>query len=476
MGELLASVRNTGEWLEREICPLPEQEQIEKYAEAFYGLAKLFLDMPCQQERLGDGVLEQLLEQVREKVCRGCGRETHCWRDNYFVSCRMVYELFEELQQEGAFSEPLLQEVKQYCARKAQLCRALEQGYEAARQNLMWNNRLMEQRQAVGEQIFQTAELLKKAAEGFRGDTKKEALLWKKLKRELRLLNISMQGIRVLCTEDGRTEIYLTLAARRRSCVSAKTIAEILSDCCKETMRPAWNCRAAVAELPEHFHFVTDTKYQMLCGISRITKAGEMVSGDNYAFLQKDTGKVVMSLADGMGSGVRACQESETVIELLEQFLDAGFPQETAVRMINSCMLLQNRDQMFSTIDLCMVDLYNANCDMIKSGAAATFLCQGSEIEVIQARAFPAGVLQQSDFASIHRQLSSGTTIVMMTDGVLEALPQEQREERMVELIKKTECANAREHARRLMERIYLMQKLQASDDMTILIGTIWEK
>lgn len=64
----------------------------------------------------------------------------------------------------------------------------------------------------------------------------------------------------------------------------------------------------------------------------------------------------------------------------------------------------------------------------------------------------------------------------MMTDGVLEALPQEQREERMVELIKKTECANAREHARRLMERIYLMQKLQASDDMTILIGTIWEK
>ena len=38
--------------------------------------------------------------------------------------------------------------------------------------------------------------------------------------------------------------------------------------------------------------------------------------------------------------------------------------------MINSCMLLQNREQMYSTIDLCMVDLYNAKCDLMKSGAA----------------------------------------------------------------------------------------------------------
>ena len=32
------------------------------------------------------------------------------------------------------------------------------------------------------------------------------------------------------------------------------------------------------------------------------------------------------------------------------------------------------------------------------------------------------------------------------------------------------------DHARRLMEKVYLSQKLQARDDMTILVGTIWEK
>jgi stage II sporulation protein E len=139
-------------------------------------------------------------------------------------------------------------------------------------------------------------------------------------------------------------------------------------------------------------------------------------------------------------------------------------------------MLLQNGQQMFSTIDLCMVDLYNAGCDLIKSGAASTFIMQGNEIEVIHGDSFPTGIMQQADYESRHRQLSSGSTIVMMTDGVMEALPAEDGERLMAELIGKTASQNAREHAKRLMERVYLMEKLHARDDMTILVGTLWKK
>lgn len=493
MGELLASVRSAGEWLSaagersrreescqrrpgRGVYPLPEQEQLQKYAEAFFGLSKLFLEMPSQKEHLGDSDLEGLFDSVRGQACSGCGRASICWDNDYFQSCRMLYELFMELQYEGEYSKELLSEIQTRCARDGKLARAMSECYEDARRTLMWNNRMMEQRMAVGEQIYQTAQLLQRTASGFRGAPDMEAQIYKKLKKEMRYLDITLIDLRIFFCEGERMEVYLTLSARKRTCVSAKTIAEALSDCCKEKMRPAWNCRAAVEGEPANFHFVPDTKYQIFCGIAKITKAGEMVSGDNYAFLQKDTGKVVMSLADGMGSGVGACRESEKVIDLLEQFLDAGFPQETAVRMINSCMLLQNRQQMFSTIDLCMIDLYNAKCDMIKSGAAATFLSYGKEIEVIRSNAFPAGIMQQSDYESMHRQLSSGCTVIMMTDGVLEALPEEGREECMAELIRKTESPNAREYAQRLMERVYLMQKLQARDDMTILIGNIWEK
>ena len=486
MSEVLASewtAARPGIWKGREpyasgfgdmACPLPEKEQLQRYADAFLGLAKLFQRLPCQKERLGDGDVERLFAEVRAQVCAGCGRETVCM--GHARHGRMLYELLDALEHGEGVSQKLQERLAQQCARPERLEHALHACYGQARTELMWNNRMMEQRMAAGEQIFQTAQLLRHVSESFTGAPRREQKIGGKLRRELRGLDVELGGIRVFACEDGRTEIYLLLRAGRRTCVSARSIAQLLSECCGEAMRPAQNCRAAVSREPAAFHFVPDTKFQLLCGISRITRAGEMVSGDNFAFLEKDTGKVVMSLADGMGSGVGACRESETVIELLEQFLDAGFPQETAVRMINSCMLLQNRQQMFSTIDLCMVDLYGAGCDMIKSGAAPTFLYRGNEIEVIGAGAFPAGVMQQSDYESMHRQLRPGDSVVMMTDGVLEALPEEERERLMAELVGRSASRNAREYARRLMEKVYLMQKLQARDDMTILVGTLWNK
>lgn len=486
MGELLASTKRAGavNLIGRRgfdadtgyINLSPEREQLRKYADAFYGLAKLFQDMPCQKERLGDSDLEGLFESVRGQACTGCGREMDCWREQYFQSCRMLYELFEDLEYDGSFSEEITDMLSKQCVRPELVSGAMMECYSTARQNLLWSNRMMEQRMAAGEQIYQTARLFREIADGFTASPEREQRIWKKLRRELRFFGIELCDIKIFVCSGERQEIYLMLRAGKRVCVSAKTIAEILSECCREKMRPAWNCRAAVGGETANFHFVPDTKFQIFCGISKMTKAGELVSGDNYAFLQKDTGKVVMSLADGMGSGVGACRESERVIELLEQFLDAGFPQETAVRMINSCMLLQNSQQMFSTIDLCMIDLYNATCDLIKSGAASTFIKRGNEIEVIRSHAFPTGVMQQSDYESMHRQLTPGSTVIMMTDGVLEALPEEDGERMMAELIGKCASRNAREYAQRLMERVYMMQKMQARDDMTILVGNIWEK
>lgn len=484
MGELLAAAEWTGMVCQnkrrgKEMTSLylkPEREQIRRYAEAFYGLAKLFQDMPCQKERLSDQELEQLFDEVRQQTCINCSYVDVCWKKQYFQSCRMMYELLSDLEYDGAYSEERLNRLEEQCVRAQELSETLEHCYTMARQLLLWNNQMLEQRMAAGEQIYQTAELLRGIADGSRDVPEQEKRIWKRLKRELHFWGIELCDLYVFAGEEDRMEMYLMLRAEKQVCVSAKSIAEVLSDCCGEKMRPSRDCRAAVRKETEVFHFVPDTRFQICCGIARLTKSGELVSGDNYAFLEKDTGKVVMSLADGMGSGVGACRESERVIELLEQFLEAGFPQETAVRMINSCMLLQNSRQMFSSIDLCMIDLYNATCDLIKSGAAATFIKRGNEIEVLHAKTFPAGMLQQSDYESMHRKLQSGSTVIMMTDGVLEALPEEDRERKMAELIVRCASRNAREYAQRLLERAYMLQQMQAKDDMTVLIGTIWEK
>ena len=463
-------------WQAASRYPLPEREQLEQYAEAFFSLADLFQKLPCQKERFGDAELEQLLLQVQETACAGCARGMECWRTNYYENWNVIFHLMDQLELEGEITQEGIAQLEEVCTLPKETARAVTQAYMKQRSNLLWNNRMLEQRMAAGEEIYQTAVLWRTMAQGMAGSPRKEEKLSAKIWPELRSLGMELGSLRIVQRGEDGAEVFLVLRARKKLPVSAKTIAELLSDCMGEKMRPAWNCTAVPGESFETFHFVPETRYQILCGISRITKDGELVSGDNYAFLQKDTGRIVMSLADGMGSGVGACQESEKVIELLEQFFQAGFPQETAVRMINSCMLLQNRDQMFSTLDLCMVDLYNAKCDFVKSGAAATFLMQGDELEVIRGRGLPAGILQQSDYESLHRQLGEGDTVVMMTDGVLDALPLEREEETMKEIIMDVHEASPKEISRGILERVLGYSDYRAKDDMTVLVAGMWKK
>ena len=164
------------------------------------------------------------------------------------------------------------------------------------------------------------------------------------------------------------------------------------------------------------------------------------------------------------------------MIELLEQFLDAGFNKETAVRMINSALVLQGGMQMFSTIDLCAIDLYNGSCELMKIGASTTFFKRNNWVEAVTSTSLPVGMLQTVDFDCTSKKLTSGDFIIMISDGVLDALPPKNAEEVMKELIMEIQTTNASEFAKALLERVLIYQNCRAMDDMTVLVGGVWKK
>ena len=124
--------------------------------------------------------------------------------------------------------------------------------------------------------------------------------------------------------------------------------------------------------------FCGGCKLPVLYGVAKLTKEMEKVSGDNYICRQEEAGRFVMCLSDGMGSGVEACRESEEVVELLEQFLESGFTQETAAKMVNSALVMKGQEGIFSTVDICAVDLYTGICTLPESGGFRHFYQKGS--------------------------------------------------------------------------------------------------
>ena len=77
-------------------------------------------------------------------------------------------------------------------------------------------------------------------------------------------------------------------------------------------------------------------------------------------------------------------------------------------------------------------------------------------MEVVESTSLAAGLVSQTDFDTTTKKLYDGDYLVMMTDGVLDALPGD-RTEQMKQLLLEVKNSEPR-------------------DDMTVLVARIWKK
>ena len=130
----------------------------------------------------------------------------------------------------------------------------------------------------------------------------------------------------------------------------------------------------------------------------------------------------VMRCSAKPGSGETANRDSEAVIGWLERFLSAGFDEKTAVRLINSVLLLRTEGKSYSTVDISVVNPYAGTCEFIKLGAAGTFIKRENWVESVEAATMPVGMFGEADYDTKEKKLYDGDFVIMMSDGVAEAL------------------------------------------------------
>ena len=187
-------------------------------------------------------------------------------------------------------------------------------------------------------------------------------------------------------------------------------------------------------------------------------------------------GRQGVALSDGMGSGEKACRESTLVIELLEELLEAGFPEKTAIQMINTTLVMGGEEIHFSTIDMSVFDLYTGTCELIKAGASSTFIKKKDKVEHLSSTSLPIGVLHTIEIDSVKRQLEDGDFVIMVTDGIMDALPVGEQDILLETIIQGTAMNNPKEMAHHILEQVLNWNGDAAPmDDMTVLVVGLWE-
>lgn len=458
-----------------EVPEVKREDRLRGYAESFEGLSKVFLHMSERKDGYSQEEYGRFQNELTGKLCLNCDSCAICWETETAPIYEILPRLIGEIMEKGRASREQQDELGRYCKRSRDMVTEAIRVFERVSLNRAWYNRLLENRQTIAEQLDAMAYIMQDCA-------KEEVLLDAKEKGKLMELRyhakecgIIIEQLHLYETVDGHLKLAVCMRSKA-GCVSTKTFLNLANRILGRKMRGQAEAKTFVSKDPVDFIFSEDTKFRSVQGIERRKKDGAYVSGDNFSILELENGNFLMGLSDGMGSGSTACKESELVLDLVEKFLEAGFSMETAIRMMNSAMVLKGEEDLFSTVDLCNIDLYNGKAAFFKIGAAASFLKREGEVRCFSSPSLPVGVGNNPEIECQEMALKNGDFVVMVTDGVLEYLHVPRPEETMCEIIESIDCRHPGVLVKKIMERVLLFTGGRVQDDMTILATCVWEK
>ena len=215
----------------------------------------------------------------------------------------------------------------------------------------------------------------------------------------------------------------------------------------------------------------TASKYDCVFAISQHTKAGSSRSGDSHSVQRLNGDRFMFSLCDGMGSGKDAENTSEIAIGLIENFYKAGFDSELVLSSVNKLLSLQ-REEKFSALDVCVLDLKNGFADFVKMASPISLIMSNENVSRIESGALPLGIVDKVNPTTKKVVVSSGDNIVLVTDGVSDSFA---TDEAFEDFVKSCYAKNPQTIADKILEQALANNDGCARDDMTVMVVKVFD-
>lgn len=458
------------------VLPQDTDARMEAFAAAFGGLSDTFTSLSRPKNAVQGDEVGLLQREITGKMCASCDGCALCWNNNTFSPAENIRRMLSAVVAHKTKEEIVQQEYITDCPNYPGMVEEAVNAFSRLELNRAWYARLMENRIMIAQQLDAMADMMGEWVRGNECVDTRYRIQLARMQLEVKERGLIVNNAHVFQGENGHLYIRAEVAARWGGGIPVRNYMKAVSGAMGRKFRGGKDTRALITSDPVSILLYEENTFYVLSGIASKKKDQSVVSGDNFSMLSMDDGQYVVALSDGMGSGAEASQESEMVVELLDKFLEAGFRKETAIKMMNSAMVLQGENNKFSTLDLASVDLYSGKLELSKIGAAATFIKHKDGVEWIASSSLPAGAACEPELEQTERMLENGDFLVMVTDGVVEYLHVKEPEETLSGIIEEITTENAGVLAKTIMDRVMLFTGGHAKDDMTILVTGFWKK
>jgi stage II sporulation protein E len=363
-----------------------------------------------------------LFSALAARVCGSCVLRKTCWEREFGATYRIVLDLFAALDARekvtrGDFPDAFARR----CLHLDQFTAAVNHLFEFQRANLLWQRRLDEARKIVAGQLRGVSSVIQNlAAEITRGRLPEHRLI-EMVNATLLACGLDPVDAAVALRPDGRAEVRLSRPVCRGHDECSATLIPALGRALGQRMSLRGGpCAHVPGERRCRLRIAPVRLFAYRHAVAARSGSGA-ASGDSHVVSELEDGRLLMMISDGMGQGSRAAMESRATVNLLRQLIAAGFDTGAAVRTVNSILVTRSPEEVTSTVDLTVVDLYTGEGQFIKVGAVPSYLVRNGDVTVISASSLPLGILASVDLEQTARQLHARDTLVMVSDGVLGA-------------------------------------------------------
>lgn len=445
------------------------RNRIQYLAQVFEELGSSFGSEPAlKPETNKTAYLNYLYDEISSNFCESCSHYNSCWGENCYSTSQEMLDIFTLAEMSGSVTfEECPVDFRRRCIYGREMVSTVNYLFDNLRINEYWLERIGESRDLVSKQLKGVGQVIKNLADKIEIETSVDFKLRERLLEESRRMGIAIKD----CTPiETNGQLYLSIIAD--SCTDGKgcqeNIVPAVSSLVGERMEVCEKkCPGFLGKGQCEFTLTRAFNYKICTGAAQVGK--ESICGDSFTISTLKEGKELIALSDGMGVGEKAWNESQVAVRLLENLLHSGFGSQVALDTINSVLLLRSTAEIFTTLDMVIIDLYSGEVDFIKVGGAPSFIKRGKKVGVITSNSLPIGILDSIDMVSEKRMLCPRDMLVMVSDGVLEVSTDDGDEYWVQEFLGAVDENDPQLVAEMILNKALGMCKGKPADDMTVI-------
>lgn len=354
----------------------------------------------------------------------------------------------------------------------------INKSYDESKINLVWQKKIEEKNKNISEQLQGVSEVISDLAEDIK-DNKSDKNKEKKdlIKKVLLQRNINVSEISIKTSSSGRKIINMYIEPTEEGTIEEldlKKVERVLTKVLGERIVQQRRKNNRDEQESSEYTFVSSDIYNLKVGIARAKKHDSPVSGDTSIQTKLNDGKYLLAISDGMGSGPEARKSSKIAIKMLERMLKTGFKKDVSIKTINATLSANATEDMYATLDVLILDLYQGNIEFIKNGACPTYIKRNKEVELVNSISLPTGIVNNIDLVVYDKDVKDGDIIVMCSDGILESNGEYLHKELWIKyFLEELQTDDVQQIADLLISQAIDNDYGKEKDDMTVIVAKI---